>query len=250
MERTVKIKSKNAILELLQANHTFEKIMMAEDIFKDDKVKEILEIAHERQIPVSKLPRKKLKKKDKDNDDRPLIAVLVAGRDWALSNLLETIYARNEDPFFLILNNIRYGQNAGAILRTAFASGVNGVLTSSKRESFLSEDVLHASMGTALRVPIVETNLFEAIKKLEKDGVKIFSLDMGGKPYFNEDLTGPVAFILGAEDTGVSSKISSRSDTIISIPMQEGIDSINVSVSAGIVMYEKIRQEHFGRKSN
>ena len=102
----------------------------------------------------------------------------------------------------------------------------------------ISDETIRISMGAAERVPLVETNLFNAIKTLKK-----YAVDMEGKTYFEEDLTGPVAFVMGAEDTGISSGILERVDGRISIPMREGIGSLNVSSSAAILLYEKLRQE-------
>lgn len=245
MQKTIRIKSKNALLELLEAGHEFEKITIAEDIIKDDKIKEILKVANEKEVHITKLPRKNIKRREKDLEGSVIFGYVLAGKEWSLDNLIDDIYNKNETPFFLVLNNIRYAHNAGAIMRTAFAAGVNGIIVPKKRNSFISEEVLHISMGTALRVPLVETNIFDAINKLNKNGIRTFSLDMGGPSHFKEDLTGPVAFILGAEDTGVSSKVNDRADKKISIPMKEGIDSLNVSVTASLVIYEKIRQENF-----
>ena len=86
-------------------------------------------------------------------------------------------------------------------------------------------------------------NIFEALKELRKYSIKTFSLQMGGKTYFNEDLSGPIAFVLGAEGKGVSEKVSSRCDKKLTIPMRKEIDSLNVGISAAIILYEKVRQE-------
>ena len=98
-------------------------------------------------------------------------------------------------------------------------------------------------MGAAERIPLVEMNLFSAVKQLKKEGLKIFGVHMDGDSYFNVDLTGPCAFILGSEDTGISTGMLERVDQKVSIPMREGIGSLNVSVSAGVLMYDKLRQE-------
>lgn len=93
------------------------------------------------------------------------------------------------------------------------------------------------------RIPIVEMSLFSAIKELQKNDIKIFAVDMEGQSYFDADLRGPCAFIVGAEDTGISTGMLDRADVKVSIPMREGIGSLNVSVSAAVLMYEKLRQE-------
>jgi 23S rRNA (guanosine2251-2'-O)-methyltransferase len=86
-------------------------------------------------------------------------------------------------------------------------------------------------------------NLYEAVKTLKEEDIKIVGIHMEGEPYFESNLTGPIALILGAEDVGISTGMLERVDKTISIPMKEGIGSLNVSVSAGVLMYEKLRQE-------
>jgi len=98
-------------------------------------------------------------------------------------------------------------------------------------------------MGASLRIPIIEMNLFTAIKELQKEGVRVYALDMDGILFYQEDLRGSVAFVLGAEDVGVSSKVMERVDAKLTIPMREGIGSLNVSASGAVMMYEKLRQE-------
>jgi 23S rRNA (guanosine2251-2'-O)-methyltransferase len=102
-------------------------------------------------------------------------------------------------------------------------------------------------MGAAERVPLVEMNLFNALKTLRENAIKIYAVDMEGEHYYNRDLTGPVAFVLGAEDVGISTRIMERVDEKISIPMREGVGSLNVSASAAVLVYEKLRQEVKGK---
>ncbi len=241
---TIKIKNKNAILELLENNTKFEKIIMSDHINKDDKIKEIIKMSSERKIPIEKLPVKKLPKRKNSSGFDNISAIISPENFWRLDKLLDHLYQKGEDPFFIILNNVKYAQNIGAIFRTAYGVGVNGIITQAKRDSIINEETVHISMGAIVRIPIVEMSIFESINELKKNGINIFAIDMSGKNYFKETLKGPSAFILGAEDIGVSSKIMEKIDKKISIPMKEGIDSLNVSVSAGIILYEKLRQEN------
>jgi 23S rRNA (guanosine2251-2'-O)-methyltransferase len=98
-------------------------------------------------------------------------------------------------------------------------------------------------MGAAERIPLIEMSLFEAVKVLKKEDMKIYGIHMDGDNYFDTDLTGPIALVLGAEDVGISSGILDKLDGTVSIPMREGIGSLNVSASAAILVYEKLRQE-------
>ena len=131
----------------------------------------------------------------------------------------------------------------GALLRTAYGSGVDTVIVSKKKSAFLTEDVTRISMGASERVPIIQTNVFDAIKKLKDAGVSIVGVHMEGTPYYETDLRGNVAVIVGSEDKGISPRLIDRCDVLASIPMEAGLGSLNVSVAGAIMMFEKKRQD-------
>jgi 23S rRNA (guanosine2251-2'-O)-methyltransferase len=128
-------------------------------------------------------------------------------------------------------------------MRSAFGAGVNGIIVNPQEKSLVSNETLRISMGAAERIPLIEMSLFEAVKVLKKEDMKIYGIHMDGDNYFDTDLTGPIALVLGAEDVGISSGILDKLDGTVSIPMREGIGSLNVSASAAILVYEKLRQE-------
>lgn len=241
--KSIKIRNKNAILELLKDKVDFEKIILADDLKQDDLTKEILSIAVNRNVSIEKVPRRRMDKGRSGESQEVLIGFLIPKNTWSLNNLLDDLLKNNRDPFFLLINRVGYANNIGVIARTAFATGVNGLIFQGEQDRFLNEETLHYSIGAIARVPLVKMNIFEALKELKKSGVKTFSLQMNGVTYFKEDLTGPVAFVLGAEGEGISEKVSSRCDKKLTIPMRKEIDSLNVGVSAGIILYEKVRQE-------
>lgn len=242
-KKFIQIESKNAILELLKEGRKFVRISMAQNAYKDVKTQEIVQEAKKLGVPVEVIARRILNKRSKTTSAESIIAILNSSNNMDLDELLADLHERNEEPFFLMFDNIKYSQNIGAIMRTAFAGFVNGIITPVKRDNILNDEVMRISMGACERIPIVEMNLFAAIKDMQKDGIRVFTLDMDGETYFNENLTGPIAIVLGAEDVGISEKINERADGAISIPMKAGIGSLNVSASAAIVVYEKIRQE-------
>ncbi|MBI2356895.1 RNA methyltransferase [Candidatus Dojkabacteria bacterium] len=250
MPRTkfIQIESKNAILELLQEGKSFEKIYAALNAYKDVKTQEIIQIAGKRRIKVEKVSRKFMERLSKTASIESIIGLMEADNMWRLDELLEKIHKEGVYPFFLLLDHLKYDLNIGAILRTAYASGVNGIITPIKSENFLTNESLRVSMGAAARIPIVEMNLFSAMGVMNKEGIKIFGVSMEGKEYYNTDLRGPVAFVLGAEDVGISSRVAERVDENISIPMREGLGSLNVGAATAVVCYEKLKQEVKGYK--
>ena len=157
--------------------------------------------------------------------------------------MLTHLFSQKKNPFFLILDHLKYSQNIGAIFRVAYSSGVNGIILPVRQKSYIDSEVTRVSMGASEMVPVVEMGLFECMKSLKENAVRILALEGEGKIYYEEDLKGPVAIVIGSEDEPISSKILERVDGRISIPMREGISELNVSVSAGVVCYEKLRQE-------
>ncbi len=242
-DRFIQIESKNAMLELLKEGRNFERIYLSSSAYKDPKTKEIVQIAGERRIPILRVPARTLKRRLRSSSSESIVGVMYSQNIWELNELLESIYKEDKIPFFLILDDVKYTQNIAAIMRTAFATGVNGIITQNRDKSLITDETIRISMGAAERIPLIQMNLFMAIKELNKNGIKIFGVHMEGETYFKKDLTGPCAFVLGAEDVGISTGMIERVDDTVSIPMREGIGSLNVSVSAGVLMYEKLRQE-------
>jgi 23S rRNA (guanosine2251-2'-O)-methyltransferase len=238
----IQIESKNALLELLKEDREFEHIYIASNAFKDQKTQEIVKLARDKGVPVIKVPRRTLNRKARTGAES-VVGIMISQNSWDLDELLDKVYEENKIPFFLILDDIKYTQNIAAIMRTAYAVGVNGVILPPSHKGIITDKTMRISMGAVERIPLVEMNLFEAVKKIKQEDIKIVGVHMDGQPYYEADLVGPVAFILGAEDVGISTGMLDRVDKKIRIPMKEGIGSLNVSVSAGVLMYEKLRQE-------
>lgn len=241
--RFIQIESKNALLELLREGRDFERIYIASNSYKDDKTKEIVEIAGKRKIPMFKVSRRILKRRLRTSSYESVLGYMYSENFWKLDELLDKIYEEGKQPFFLILDNLKYTQNIAAIMRSAFGAGVNGIIVNPQEKNLVSNETIRISMGASERIPLVETQLFEAIKTLKRNDIRILGIHMDGKNYFEEDLTGPIALVLGAEDVGISPGVLEKIDGTISIPMREGIGSLNVSASGAILVYEKLRQE-------
>jgi 23S rRNA (guanosine2251-2'-O)-methyltransferase len=242
-KKYVQVENKNAIYELLLAKTPFEVIYVASNAFRDEKTKKILKEAETQDIPVERITRKRIDSMSRSPSRESVIALKPAPNQIKLKELLADRELTRQGAFFLIIDNIKYAQNLGAIMRTAYGADVDAVIISKHKNRMLTEEVTRISMGASERIPIVHSNLFSAIKQLKDAAVKIVGVHMEGQKYHKSDLTGNIALVLGAEDTGISTKILQRCDKLISIPMQEGLGSLNVSASAAIVMYEKNRQD-------
>jgi len=241
--KTLILRNKNALLELLEGGVEFEKIVLVKDLVQDELTKKIVALARNRQIAVEHMFAKEMEKR-RGGQSREVIYGLVQIRDdWSLRELFMELEKQKQKPFFLFINRVKFPSNIGIIARTAFAAGVNGLFYQGEEEAFINDETLHFSVGSLARIPLVKIGIFEALRELNDRGIPTYSLDMNGKSIYKQDLTGPVAFILGAENEGVSETILNKCGESLLIPMQKGVDSLNVGVSAAIVLYEKIRQE-------
>lgn len=242
-QKFVQIESKNAILEMLQEGKPIDRLYIALNAYKDPKTREIVELARKNGVEIIDVSRKSLNRITRTGSIESVVAMTKAENQWGLRELLDKIHTEGLQPFFILLDHLKYEQNIGALMRTAYAAGVNGIITPVSRDSFITTEAIRISMGAALRIPIVEMSLFESLKELKRDGVKVLCVTMDGTSHFQTDLKGPIAFVLGAEDVGISTKMLEKSDGKVSIPMREGIGSLNVAASAAIICYEKLRQE-------
>lgn len=239
----IKIRNKRVLLELIQDGLDVERVLIAQKLDKDELTNTILSAAKTRGIPVEETPYHKMPF-GRDGEKRDVIVgYLNPAKNVKLSDLLDNLGRRGEEPFLLLLDKVGFANNVGVIARTAYAAGVNGIIYQGEKDKIFNEDSFQASSGLIAKLPFVKMNAFDAIDELHEHGILIYALDMNGKTYFNEDLTGPAVFVLGAERDGVSSGILKRCDKQLSIPMKPGIESLNVAASASIIMYEKFRQQ-------
>lgn len=158
-------------------------------------------------------------------------------------DILEIAAYKKEPPFILILDGLEDPRNFGAILRTAEAVGVHGVIIPNRRSVSVNETVEKTSTGASKIVPIVQvSNITDVMEKLKKENIWIYGLDMDAQKTYTEiDYKGPVALVVGSEGKGVSRIVKEHCDDLIKLPMRGKIESLNVSVAAGIAMYEVLK---------
>ena len=148
--------------------------------------------------------------------------------------------------FFILLDKLSDPHNLGSIIRTAECSGVTAVVIPNRNSVLVNETVMRASAGAINHVKVCKVgNLNDAIKKLKEDGVFVYVTDMDGENIYKTNLKGDIAIVIGSEGFGVSALTRKLADQVISIPMYGNINSLNASVSAGICMYEAVRQDKF-----
>jgi 23S rRNA (guanosine2251-2'-O)-methyltransferase len=161
-----------------------------------------------------------------------------------VEDILDNAQKKQEKPFILILDGVEDPRNFGAILRTAEAAGVHGVIIPKRRAVPMTETVEKTSTGAAAMVPVAQVaNLVQAMEKLKEQNVWITGIEVDGKQdYTDVDYAGAVALVLGSEGEGMGRLVKEHCDHLVKLPMRGRITSLNVSVAAGIMMYEVIRQ--------
>lgn len=171
------------------------------------------------------------------------VAVMFASQEYAtVDDMFVLAETRGEKPFLIICDEIEDPHNLGAIIRTAEATGVHGVIIPERRSASLNATVAKAACGALEYVPVARvTNIANTIDALKERGVWVFGADMDGDDYTKTDFDTPCALVIGNEGKGIGALTAKKCDAILSLPMLGKINSLNASVAAGILMYEVVR---------
>ena len=172
------------------------------------------------------------------------VAVMFAAQEYAtVGDILASAEERNEKPFIIICDEIEDPHNLGAIVRTAEACGVHGIIIPKRRSASLNATVAKAASGALEYMPVARvTNIASTIDELKSCGIWVFGADMDGEDYTKTDFDIPCAIVIGNEGSGIGALTAKKCDKIISLPMFGKINSLNASVAAGVLMYEAVRK--------
>lgn len=238
------IGGKNPVLEALRADRDINKIWIAEGVQKKG-ITELLQLAKDKGVIVQSVPKKKIDGLTDTNHQG--IAAAVAAYNYAsLDDLFEAAAAKNEDPFFLILDELEDPHNLGSIMRTADAIGVHGLIIPKRRAVGLTGVVAKASTGAIEHVPVVRiNNLSQTVDELKKRGLWIAGTDAKESvDYRRMDASLPLAVIIGSEGKGMSRILRDKCDFLYQLPMVGHVTSLNASVAASLLMYEVYRKRN------
>ena len=238
------IEGRNPVIEALKSGRPINKILLAGDIGRHTAVAQILNLSQARGIPVEYVTRRVIDESSTTSAHQGVIAYAAAKEYISLEDLLTISRERNEPPLYCILDGIEDPQNLGAILRTAEASGIHGVIIRSRRAVGLTAAVAKASAGAIEYVPVARvSNISQAMVTLKRNGVWVVGIDPAGKiDYSQVDFTLPTAIVIGSEGKGLSDLVKKTCDFLASIPMLGKITSLNASIAAALVMYEALKQ--------
>ncbi len=208
----------------------------------DRRVEEALALARGKGVPIERADGAAIDRAARGGVHQGIIAEVDDPRDYSLRDLVEA--AAPGAPLIVVLDGVEDPHNVGAILRTVDAAGAHGVVRQARHAASLDGVAAKASAGAVAHVKIAtEVNIARAIEELKELGVWTVGLARdAGEPYDTVDFTAPTALVLGAEGTGLRRLVQERCDRLVSIPMHGAVDSLNVSVAAGVVLFEAARQ--------
>lgn len=237
------IEGRNSVIELLKSGKDINKIFIQRGE-KHGSIVEIIKLAKKNKILISEIDKLKLDKMSETHNHQGVIAIVPPYEYCDVDDILELARKKEEDPFILLLDEIEDPQNLGSIIRTAECSGVHGIIITKRRSAAVNSTVNKSSAGAVQYMKIARVNnLNETIKYLKERNVWIYGTDAKGTSYYNEqDYKGGVGIVIGSEGFGMNRLVKENCDFLIKIPMKGQINSLNASVSAGIIMYEVMKQ--------
>jgi len=241
------------VLEAFRQGKRFDKILLQKNITSDE-INEILKLAKQSETPVQSVPREKLESvakkysKYREANHQGVLGFLSIIDYYSIDDVLHNVYAKGETPLLLILDGITDIGNFGAIARSAECLGAHAIIIPTKGAAQINAEAMKASAGALNNIFVCrEKSLFTAIQSLKTNGIKIFGTDVKkATDISNIDFNLPCAIVLGSEGEGISRDVAKLCDEKIIIPLTGATESLNVSVSAGILLFQasKNRKEH------
>lgn len=244
MEKSDYIFGLRAIIEAIEAGKDIDKVLVKKDI-NGDLAKELLSKAKEYGVLVRRVPIEKLNRITMKNH-QGAVAILAAVPYQKLENLIPQLYEEGRNPMMIVLDGVTDIRNFGAIARTACCAGADAIVIPSHNSVSITADAVKTSAGALFHIPVCrEHSTLDAVKQLKDSGYKIVAAtEKGAQNYTKIDFTVPVAIVMGAEETGISDEVLRQADDLAAIPIIGEISSLNVSVAAGVMIYEAVRQRN------
>lgn len=239
------IEGRNAVLELLESDKDINKIYITKGELKGS-INKIIAIANEKKVIIVQKDKKQMDMMAQSENYQGVIAVVPPYEYVEVEDILEVAKERNEDPFILILDGIEDTHNLGAIIRTAETAGVHGIIIPKRRAAQVNSTVSKVASGALEYMKIARVNnITDTISKLKDKGVWICGTAIDAdKFYYDQNLTGPLAIVIGNEGKGISDLVKRNCDFLVKIPMKGKVTSLNASVSTGIIVYEAVKQRN------
>jgi len=230
------------LIEAIRAGKEIERVFIRAGL-KGDAARVLTSLVKENQIPFQYVPLEKLNRMTMKNH-QGVVAIVSQISYTPLESLVPWVFESGRIPLFLVLDGITDVRNLGAAARTAECAGADGIIYSAYGNAQVNEDAIRASAGALLRLPVSRvTRLAPAVLYLKQSGIRVVGAsEKARKEYYNADYTTPLAVVMGSEEKGISGDVEKACDELVSIPMMGEIASLNVSVAAGVMLFEVIRQ--------
>ncbi len=237
------IEGRNSVIELLESGRDVNKIFIQSGE-RHGSINKIIAMAKERKILIAEMSKEKMQQMSQTENYQGVIAIVPPFDYVDVEDILLEAKSRQEEPFVVLLDGIEDPHNLGSIIRTAETAGVHGIIIPKRRAASVNSTVNKVSAGAVEHMKIARVNnMVDTIKYLKEQGLWICGTDMDTKTYYyDQDLTGPIGIVIGSEGFGMSRLVKENCDFLVKIPMKGKITSLNASVSAGIVMYEAVKQ--------
>lgn len=237
------VEGRNSVIELLESGRDINKIFIAKGE-KHGSINKILALAKEHKVIVTEVERSKINSMSQTDNNQGVIAIVPPFNYCEVDDILNFAKEKNEDPFIVILDGIEDPHNLGSIIRTAETAGVHGIIIPKRRAAQVNSTVNKVSAGAVEHMKIARVNnITETIRYLKENDLWICGTDINTNTYYyNQDFKMPIGIVIGSEGFGMSRLVKENCDFLVKIPMKGKITSLNASVSAGIVMYEVVKQ--------
>ncbi len=231
-----------AVIEAAEAGKDIDKVLVKREL-SGELFKELQEVLRRYEIPMQKVPLERIDRITRKNH-QGVIAFTSAVTYQKLEQIIPFLYEQGKNPFIVVLDGITDVRNFGAIARTCEVAGVDAIVIPARGSVSVNADAIKTSAGALHSIPVCrENNLKEAIMFLKNSGIKVVAAtEKAARNYTETDLSVPAAILMGSEDEGVSTEILRICDDLVKIPQFGTIQSLNVSVAAGVMIYEVIRQ--------
>ncbi len=232
----------HAVMEAVQAGKDLDKVLIRRGA-GSDLLKKLLGVLSRMEIPVQQVPVEKLNRITGKNH-QGVIAYLSEISYVDIRTLLPSIFESGEDPLILLLDGVSDVRNFGAIARSAECAGVHAIVIPASGSAAINADAIKTSAGALHRIPVCRhRDLLTVMRFLKESGLRLFAAtEKTSDSMYSADMTGPAGLVLGSEDTGISPQLLKIADSWVSIPMKGTIASLNVSVAAGVTLFEMLRQ--------
>ncbi len=230
------------LLEAIEAGTEIDKIYLQQNL-QGQLFKELWDILKTSKLPYAVVPKSRLDKFTRKNH-QGVVAHISAVTSVDLKEVVQSTFEKGEDPLIVILDRVSDVRNFGAIARTADAVGAHAIVATTKNSASVNLDAMKASAGALNHLPLCkESNLNETVTWLQMSGIRVVACSEKTQTNsFDSDLSGPLAIIMGSEDKGIAPERLKAADLVVKLPMLGKVGSLNVSVAAGAVLYEVVRQ--------